>query len=73
MRSRPGIALTPAGVVRLDLEAAADPQAREDSEGGRGGGPSGAMGRDLDLLARVNAWLAQLGEDLAPQNSEAKC
>ncbi len=53
VHSRPGIALTPAGVVRLDLEAVA--------VGGIAGGnersaPAGVV-RDLDLLGRVNAWL----------------
>ena len=62
VRSRPGLALTPAGVVRLDLDAAriaGNPQAAGDW---RGGSASQAVGRDLDLLARVNAWLDELGE-----------
>jgi transcription-repair coupling factor (superfamily II helicase) len=49
--SRPGTALTPGGVVRLDLEPVA---VAGTSERGRS---SGSVGRDLDLLARVNAWL----------------
>ena len=57
VRSRPGAALTPAGVVRLDLEAGADA-----SGGGRDGGASPAVARDLELLARVNACLDGLGE-----------
>ena len=60
--SRRGISLTPAGVVRLDLGAVADAQPREGAAGGRDGGASVAVGRDLDLLARVNAWLEELGE-----------
>ena len=60
--SRRGISLTPAGVVRLDLGAVADAQTREGAAGGRDGGASVAVGRDLDLLARVNAWLEELGE-----------
>ena len=57
VRSRPGAALTPAGVVRLDLDAGA-----EGSGAGRGGGASPAVARDLELLARVNACLDGLGE-----------
>ena len=60
--SRRGISLTPAGVVRLDLEGVADAKTREGAPGGRDGGASVAVGRDLDLLARVNAWLEELGE-----------
>jgi len=60
--SRRGISLTPAGVVRLDLEAVADAEPRKGGTGGRDGGASVAVGRDLDLLARVNAWLEELGE-----------
>jgi transcription-repair coupling factor (superfamily II helicase) len=62
VRSRPGLALTPAGVMRLDLDAAriaGNPQA---AGRWRGGGASQAVGRDLDLLARVNAWLDELGD-----------
>ena len=56
VRSRPGVGLTPAGVVRLDLEAIAG------GSGGEGrGSVSSAVARDLDLLARVNAWLDGLG------------
>ena len=62
VRSRPGISLSPAGVVRLDLEAVAGAETREDPGGWRGGRASAALGRDLDLLARVNAWLEELGE-----------
>ena len=57
VRSRPGIALTPAGVVRLDLEAGAVGDA---ADGRRRGSASPAVGRDLDLLERVNAWLGRL-------------
>ena len=57
VRSRPGAALTPAGVLRLDLDAVADGPG-----GGRGGGASPAVARDLELLARVNACLDGLGE-----------
>ena len=57
VHSRPGAALTPAGVLRLDLDAVADA-----SGGGRGGGASPAVARDLELLARVNACLDGLGE-----------
>ena len=62
VRSRPGISLSPAGVVRLDLEAVAGAETRGDPGGRRGGRASAALGRDLDLLARVNAWLEELGE-----------
>ena len=56
VRSRPGVGLTPAGVVRLDLEAIAG------GSGGEGrGSVSSAVARDLDLLARVNVWLDGLG------------
>ena len=58
VRSRPGITLTPAGVVRLDLEAGIGVRA---SDGERPGSASPAVARDLDLLARVNAWLDGLG------------
>ncbi len=57
VRSRPGAALTPAGVMRLDLEAGADA-----SGGGRPGSAPPAVARDLDLLARVNACLDGLAE-----------
>ena len=57
VRSRPGAALTPAGVMRLDLEAGADA-----SGGGPRGGTPPAVARDLDLLARVNACLDKLAE-----------
>ena len=60
--SRPGLALTPAGVLRLDLDAAGttgNPQAPANQ---RGAGGSPAVGRDLDLLARVNTWLDELGD-----------
>ena len=57
VRSRPGIALTPAGVVRLDLEAVA---AGDTAGDGGHGNASPAVGRDLDLLERVNAWLEGL-------------
>ena len=57
VRSRPGAGLTPAGVLRLDLDAVADA-----SGGGRSGGASPAVARDLELLARVNACLDGLGE-----------
>ena len=61
VRSRPGIALTPAGVVRLDLDAVAGAGDGRDAAEPRGGA-SAAVGGDLDLLARVNAWLHELGE-----------
>lgn len=57
VRSRPGAALTPSGVMRLDLEAGADA-----SGGGRPGSAPPAVARDLDLLARVNACLDGLAE-----------
>ena len=62
VRSRPGVALTPAGVLRLDLQAVGGV---EDPEAAGGPGGSGAVppvGRDLDLLARVNSWLQELGD-----------
>ena len=59
VRSRPGIALTPAGVVRLDLEAVAAADIRK---GERRASAAAAVGRELDLLARVNAWLDEIGE-----------
>ncbi len=61
VRSRPGGTLTPAGVLRLDLQAvggAGNPAAAEE----RRGGASPVVGRDLDLLARVNTWLDELGD-----------
>ena len=62
VRARPGVTLTPAGVLRLDLEAAAVTELPEDAGARRGGEASPAMGSDLDLLARVNARLDELGD-----------
>ena len=62
VRSRPGITLTPAGVLRLHLEGGAGAETPADAGGRRASGVSPAVGRDLDLLARVNAWLDQLGQ-----------
>ena len=62
VRSRPGLALTPAGVLRLDLDAAGTIGDRQAAGSRPGAGGSPAAGRDLDLLARVNAWLDALGD-----------
>ena len=63
VHSRPGVALTPAGVVRLDLEAVDGVVEHPEAAGGRPGtGAAPAVGRDLDLLARVNTWLDELGD-----------
>ena len=61
VRSRPGVALTPAGVLRLDIEATgAMEHPAAESAGPAGSGASPAVGRDLGLLARVNTWLDAL-------------
>ena len=62
VRARPGVTLTPAGVLRLDLDAVAVAELPEDAGARRGGGASPAVGADLDLLARVNARLDELGD-----------
>ena len=62
VRSRPGLALTPAGVLRLDLDAARDAGDPQSAGNRPGAGGSPAVGGDLDLLARVNAWLDDLGD-----------
>ena len=61
VRSRPGVALTPAGVLRLDLQAVGGVENPEAAGGLRGPGAVPPVGRDLDLLARVNTWLQELG------------
>ena len=61
VRSRPGVALTPAGVLRLDLQAVGGVENPEAAGGLRGSGAVPPVGRDLDLLARVNTWLQELG------------
>ena len=62
VRSRPGLALTPAGVLRLDLDAAGVAGNPQPPANQRGAGGSPAVGRDLALLARVNTWLDELGD-----------
>ena len=62
VRSRPGLALTPAGVLRLDLDAAGRSGAPQAAGRRPGARDSPAVGGDLDLLARVNAWLDDLGD-----------
>ncbi len=62
VHSRPGIVLTPSGVVRLDLDDVAGAEPPGDASGWRRGGVLPELVRDLDLLARVNAWLDELGE-----------
>ena len=61
VRSRPGVALTPAGVLRLDLQAVGGVENPDAAGGLRGPGAVPPVGRDLDLLARVNTWLQELG------------
>ena len=62
VRSRPGVALTPAGVLRLDLQAVGGVENPEAAGGPGGSGAVPPVGRDLDLLARVNTWLQELGD-----------
>ena len=62
VRSRPGVALTPAGVLRLDLQAVGGVENPEAAGGPGGSGTVPPVGRDLDLLARVNSWLQELGD-----------
>ena len=62
VRSRPGVALTPAGVLRLDLQAVGGVEDPEAAGGPGGSGTVPPVGRDLDLLARVNSWLQELGD-----------
>ena len=57
VRSCPRGTLTPGGVVRLDLESVVGGETRGHA------GRSSTVGRDLDLLARVNGWLDELCED----------
>ena len=59
--SRPGVGLTPAGVIRLDLGIVRDAGTAADARRAASGTTAGVE-RDLELLARVNACLEALGE-----------